>query len=184
MSPSSLFCHCIDRDILHLVKKIKLRGTESDKIFREVNALSRLNHRFVVRYYTTWVETSEPTSTAASDSEQDSETADGMTSRPVSSSRSANGSDDPFVIDLDDLGSESRHSFPSIHFTRSTSANAASDNDNDTTDSEDAYDDMFDQETPAANGRAVSRPSTPPKIMSRTLYIQMVNNCRCILVPF
>lgn len=34
---------------------------------REVNALSRLNHRFIVRYYTTWIETVEAPSTTASD---------------------------------------------------------------------------------------------------------------------
>ncbi len=43
------------------------------KIFREVNALSRLSHRNIVRYYTTWVETYEPSvSAAASASESDS----------------------------------------------------------------------------------------------------------------
>ena len=34
-----------------VVKKIKLRDVGNDKIFREVSALSRLNHRFIVRYY-------------------------------------------------------------------------------------------------------------------------------------
>ena len=40
------------------------------KIFREVNALSRLSHRNIVQYYTTWVKTSEESelqSTVASD---------------------------------------------------------------------------------------------------------------------
>jgi translation initiation factor 2-alpha kinase 4 len=45
---------------IYAVKKIRLKTQQSDtKIFREVNALSRLSHRFIVRYYTTWVETSE-----------------------------------------------------------------------------------------------------------------------------
>lgn len=48
---------------IYAVKKIRLKTQQSDtKIFREVNALSRLSHRFIVRYYTTWVETSENTS--------------------------------------------------------------------------------------------------------------------------
>ena len=52
----------------HLVKKICLKTMQSNtKIFREVNALSRLSHRNIVRYYTTWVETSDPQSTVASD---------------------------------------------------------------------------------------------------------------------
>ncbi|KXN81004.1 Serine/threonine-protein kinase gcn2 [Leucoagaricus sp. SymC.cos] len=57
---------------IYAVKKIRLKTQQSDtKIFREVNALSRLSHRFIVRYYTTWVETSENAvsgSTAASGS--------------------------------------------------------------------------------------------------------------------
>ncbi|EKM74744.1 hypothetical protein AGABI1DRAFT_109872 [Agaricus bisporus var. burnettii JB137-S8] len=45
---------------IYAVKKIRLKTQQSDtKIFREVNALSRLSHRFIVRYFTTWVETSE-----------------------------------------------------------------------------------------------------------------------------
>ena len=49
------------------VKKIRLKSAQSDKIFREVNALSRLSHRNIVRYYTTWVETAEPDAHVASD---------------------------------------------------------------------------------------------------------------------
>ncbi|KAI0954220.1 hypothetical protein AcV7_007513 [Taiwanofungus camphoratus] len=150
---------------VYAVKKIRLRASQSDnKIFREVNALSRLNHRFIVRYYTTWVETSEPTSTAAS-SESDRETAttDGMTSVPHSKSK-GEGSADPFSIDWDDVGSESRHSFPSIHFTRSGSA-TVEENGNDTSDSDDAFADIF--------GSANSGSTTPPPTVSRTLYIQM-----------
>ena len=45
---------------IYAVKKIRLKTQKSDtKIFREVNALSRLSHRFIVRYFTTWVETNE-----------------------------------------------------------------------------------------------------------------------------
>jgi len=45
---------------IYAVKKVRLKTQKSDtKIFREVNALSRLSHRFIVRYFTTWVETNE-----------------------------------------------------------------------------------------------------------------------------
>lgn len=158
---------------IYAVKKVRLRATQSDnKIFREVNALSRLNHRYIVRYYTTWVETAEPPSTAVtSDSDRDSETADGMTSVPHSQSTSRDGgSGDPFSIDLDDLGSGSRHSFPSIHFTRSRSAtlDGASDGaSGSSSDSEGAFDNLF-----GSNSR--SRATMPPPVtISRTLYIQM-----------
>ncbi|PCH37122.1 Serine/threonine-protein kinase [Wolfiporia cocos MD-104 SS10] len=157
---------------IYAVKKIKLRAQQSDyKIFREVNALSRLNHRFVVRYYTTWVETAEPESTAVSDTE----TEDGMTSVPQSRSvsrssrsRSKGGDSDLFGIDFDDLGSGSRHSFPSIHFTRSGSATVEKTsecNSGSGSDSDD-FGNLF-------GPKNASRTLTPPPIVSRTLYIQM-----------
>ncbi|CCM05314.1 uncharacterized protein FIBRA_07528 [Fibroporia radiculosa] len=154
----------------YAVKKVRLRATQSDnKIFREVNALSRLNHRFIVRYYTTWVETAEPASTAASSaSDRDTETEDGMTSVPQSKSgfgMKGDGSGDPFSIDLDDLGSGSRHSFPSIHFTRSGSATIEKTSEG-TSDSDDAFGSLF-------GPKSSSRPTTPPPTISRTLYIQM-----------
>lgn len=89
------------------VKKVRLKTMQSDtKIFREVNALSRLSHRNIVRYYTTWVETYEPSisaSASASASESDSSGAsleEGMTSVPTLSykkhvhHRVPNGDDD------------------------------------------------------------------------------------------
>ena len=73
---------------MYAVKKVRLKTMQSDtKIFREVNALSRLSHRNIVRYYTTWVETYEPSvSAAASASESDSSGTSlggGMTSVPT-----------------------------------------------------------------------------------------------------
>ncbi|KAJ8457370.1 hypothetical protein ONZ45_g18339 [Pleurotus djamor] len=127
---------------IYAVKKVRLRTMQSDsKIFREVNALSRLSHRFIVRYYTTWVEASETFSAAASeydsnDSDSGTGTEDGTSvlhSRSTSNSRNRLIQDDPFMltsgsdgisIDLNDLDviqrslSRSR-SFPSIHFTHS-----------------------------------------------------------------
>ncbi|KAF8318404.1 kinase-like protein [Clavulina sp. PMI_390] len=40
-----------------IIKKVRLRGSES-KMKREVTALSRLSHVHIVRYFTTWIETS------------------------------------------------------------------------------------------------------------------------------
>jgi len=135
----------------YAVKKIRLKTLQKDnKIFREVNALSRLSHRFIVRYYTTWVETSEVAheaeSTVVSEDEGDEEEGgeDGLTSVPGSSvdaagkrkltnghsSDHSSGTGDLFLgggfsINLDDLdeisGSHSKSSFPSIHFSRSMS---------------------------------------------------------------
>ncbi|KAF8148631.1 kinase-like domain-containing protein [Crassisporium funariophilum] len=110
---------------IYAVKKVRLKTMQSDtKIFREVNALSRLSHRNIVRYYTTWVETNEPHSTAASDdsSAESSTDEDGMTSVPAETSERhlpINGGFSISIDDFDDLSS--RSSFPSIHFERSGS---------------------------------------------------------------
>ncbi|KAJ7432513.1 kinase-like domain-containing protein [Mycena galericulata] len=152
---------------IYAVKKIRLNTTQSDtKIFREVNALSRLSHRFIVRYFTTWVETAEAASAAASDeSGTESGTEDG-TSVPEFSERRISSSDHISfdLADLDDMGSGSRSSFPSIHFSRSSSPNT-DDGDGDESDSDGAFGEelSLSQDTPP----------TPPPVLSRTLYIQM-----------
>ncbi|CAL1710511.1 unnamed protein product [Somion occarium] len=154
-------------NLIYAVKKIRLKATQSDsRIFREVNALSRLNHRFIVRYYTTWVETSEVPSTTASSAGSDS-----TTSVPVTREHSEDGSDtNPFTFDMDDLASEShsRRSFPSIRFTRSGTPEESSDSD------EIDDDDPFLPE--GLRGRTTIKRNSPspgaPAVI-RTLYIQM-----------
>jgi len=138
------------------------------KIFREVNALSRLSHRNIVRYYTTWVETFEPNSTVHSeDSSTDEGTTEGITNGMTSvpehghdhehdddnaSERHLpiNGGFHLNVEDFDDLSmSLSRSSFPSIHFGRSSSSTGeeeeeeeADSNSNSTSSGEDGGDDF------------------------------------------
>lgn len=52
--------HKLDGKI-YAIKKIKLRSGDTDaRIFREVTTLSRLNHRYIVRYYATWLEDIDP----------------------------------------------------------------------------------------------------------------------------
>lgn len=153
------------------VKKIRLRTDQSDiKIFREVNALSRLSHRFIVRYYTTWVETAEVVTSgpsSGSETASDSGTEGNMTSVPHSLERHEKS--DPFSIDLSDLddygGSGSRSSFPSIHFTMSD-VNDEKDEDED--DSDDGFAHLFTSEY------AEDTDVKPPPVLPRTLYIQMV----------
>lgn len=160
------------------MKKVKLRATKENRIFREVNALSRLSHRFIVRYYTTWFELSEPESAAASDYGSNSEgdsgsTADGMTSVP-NSKHKRNGSTDPFTIDMDDLDrSHSQSSFPSIHFTGSGSG-PTEDSDGDSDDQQPFRNGFHGARTNGLNAVIDVLPRTPPPPASRTLYIQMV----------
>ncbi|KAF8959858.1 kinase-like domain-containing protein [Flammula alnicola] len=109
---------------IYAVKKIRVKTVQSDKIFREVNALSRLSHRNIVRYYTTWFELNESaTSGADSGTDSGTEGGDGMTSVPDNTSERhlpINGGFQFNIEDFDDL-SVSRSSFPSIHFSRSSS---------------------------------------------------------------
>ena len=137
-----------------------------NKIFREVTALSRLSHRFIVRYYTTWLEESETASSnVSSDSEHDSdEESSGGATLGVEGDAT-----DPFTIDFNDLDS-GRHtsSFPSIHFT---SGDVASADDSDEDDESSMYLTrlMNSELTQSAVGT-----ETPPQSSMRTLYIQMV----------
>ncbi|KAJ6497813.1 kinase-like domain-containing protein [Mycena sanguinolenta] len=157
---------------IYAVKKIRLSSTlHSDtKIFREVNALSRLSHRFIVRYFTTWVETAEPASAAPSDdSGAESGTEDG-TSVPDSNERRISFSDHIGfdLADLDDVGSGSRSSFPSIHFSRSRAPSPRTD--------DGECDDECDESDSDGSPEDLSssdEPPPPPPLVSRTLYIQM-----------
>ena len=149
---------------------MRLRTPNTDnKILREINALSRLSHRFIVRYYTAWFEDSELLSMAASSDDSGDETADGITS-VLGGNHRHDGSSDPFVIDLDELGSGSHSStsFPSIHFTGS-GAGAAEGSDGDIDGDDIDADDLGEMFEAQRNGSAVI------SAVPRTLYIQMVS---------
>ena len=132
-----------------------------------------------MRYYTAWFEDSELASATVSSDDSGDETADGATS-VLSGIIRRDGSSDPFGIDLDDLGSESRSStsFPSIHFTGSGSGGTeGSDGDIDGDETEAASDELGEMFEAPRNGSAVINvmPRTPPAPRPRTLYIQMVS---------
>jgi eukaryotic translation initiation factor 2-alpha kinase 4 len=142
------------------------------RIFREVNALSRLSHRFIVRYYTTWVETLERTSPTPSESDDSDRemTSVGGTTPMVKSKAKTRGASDGIsfdLADLDSMGSDSKSSFPSIHFSRSSSPKT-----DEESDSEDGFGNLFGTEPP--DTPSDFRPVTPPPRVFRTLYIQMV----------
>ncbi|KAG5641706.1 hypothetical protein DXG03_004410 [Asterophora parasitica] len=160
--------------LIYAVKKVRLKTEGSDvKIFREVNALSRLSHRFIVRYFTTWVEISdEPVSAAASDdSESGTESGtdtDGMTSVPASSAgeRHLPTNGGGLTIDFDDFTDHrslsSKSSFPSIHFDESPSSPGTGESSGS---DDDGLENLF--------APVIPKPVVPPPMQSRTLYIQM-----------
>ncbi|KAH9487410.1 eIF-2-alpha kinase GCN2 [Psilocybe cubensis] len=168
---------------IYAVKKVRLSKTPQNdkKIEREVDALSRLFHRNIVRYYTTWIEVSDPTSAAASggsstESSIDEELEEGLTSVPGITSEKhlpVNGQFQFNVDDFDDI-SVSRGSFPSIHFS------VGSDSGGDTSSSSED-DDEFGGLFKSTKSRSRSGPaslalnSLPPDTPApqTTLYIQM-----------
>lgn len=165
------------------IKKVKLRGTENDeKIFREVNALSRLNHRHIVRYYATWLETvhrKRRDSSAGWDSGEDDDDDDDTTDSDTTASRKK-----PRVVndqfdeenmlgyDLNDLTvhskSRSGRSFPSIHFGEETSSKSIMADDED--------DEGEGSETEEEPDRSVTL--ARPRPVPRILYIQMVSSSK------
>ncbi|EKM52933.1 uncharacterized protein PHACADRAFT_259100 [Phanerochaete carnosa HHB-10118-sp] len=159
---------------IYAVKKIRLRTNQNDqKIFREVDTLSRLNHRYIVRYYTTWIETSDDVSTATSAVGSSAGTS-------VPGAAHGNGStteeeSDPFAInldDLDDFNDTPSHSFPAITFTRSGTPRS----DEGESGSSDEDGTSSDEVASPVNGRGrelTKRTGTPVPSISRTLYIQM-----------
>jgi eukaryotic translation initiation factor 2-alpha kinase 4 len=158
------------------VKKIKLRTSQSDnKIFREVNALSRLSHRFIVRYYTTWLEETESTSNASSDSEHDDldplgeKTAGGALQITRTISTDTDSFQDPRIFDLNDLvledSGQTTKSFPSIHFT---SGDVASDDSDE--------EDVSSMRMTERMQREKVEKQPVQHFTERTLYIQMVSD--------
>lgn len=153
--------------IIPQVKKIKLlQNTQDDeKIFREVKLLSRLQHRHIVRYYTTWLETPDgATSESSSNRDDSSEAGSEVTSRQQDIE------DDLFTIDMDDLTSRSLSkstSFPSIHFSRESSEHLSS------MDDPDSGSDVGSGSLSPVLSRYTEKQVLPNT--QRILYIQMVS---------
>ncbi|KAF8527423.1 hypothetical protein BU17DRAFT_81573 [Hysterangium stoloniferum] len=148
---------------IYAVKKIKLlQNTRDDeKIFREVKLLSRLQHRHIVRYYTTWLESPDGAASGSSSDFEDDSSSDGS----EETSRQPN-IDDPFAVDLDELvthsGRNQATSFPSIHFSQGSSGHLSSMDDSDSEESGSL--------SPVLS-RYTEKQSMPPS--HRILYIQM-----------
>lgn len=145
---------------IYAVKKIPLRPSDNNaKIFREVNALARLSHRFIVRYYTTWIEISEGSETPAISS---AETRSSLSEDPDITPRTTSRSADVFQIDLNDLARSSNNdSFPGIYFGDNTEIQGLSDSDSD---------DGSQPDVPQA-----LRSRLAARLPASSMYIQMVS---------
>ncbi|KAI0083455.1 hypothetical protein BDY19DRAFT_998561 [Irpex rosettiformis] len=171
---------------IYAVKKIKLRpGQSEDKLFREVSTLSRLNHRNIVRYYTTWIEYSDMDSTTSSAVGSSAGTGDHSAETYSIGSNSFN-QEQMLAIDWNSVQSPSNgHSFPSIHFTTGESSDSDSESDptgSDTAGSGESSGGLGGRMVLRGRGRGYQGQramghgmidlSAPPKL-SKTLFIQM-----------
>ncbi|QRW14941.1 PEK/GCN2 kinase [Ceratobasidium sp. AG-Ba] len=155
---------------IYAVKKIKLRGADDAKIYREINALSKLSHRYIVRYYTTWLETLQSDARSPTDSDGSSMSSDATEAAETLTGGSS--ADDEELFNLDDLpppGSSpyTGTSFPGIHFRENSESHSRSSH---------GFDDSSDEEeeeeglVPAA---PLSIKVTSPRVNPRIMYIQM-----------
>ncbi|CUA75102.1 eukaryotic translation initiation factor 2-alpha kinase [Rhizoctonia solani] len=153
---------------IYAVKKIRLRGADDAKIYREITALSKLSNRFIVRYYTAWLETLQ--SGANSPTDSDGSTASSDTSEEAQTVTN-DSTDAAILFNLDDLpppGSSpyTGTSFPGIHFRENSQSQSRSSLGFD--DSSDEDEDDAPIPTPSAQAKTVT-----PKANPRILYIQM-----------
>ncbi|KAG9101505.1 hypothetical protein FRC06_002969, partial [Ceratobasidium sp. 370] len=155
---------------IYAVKKIKLRGADDAKIYREINALSKLSHRYIVRYYTTWLETLQSDARLHTDSDGSSASSD-ATEAPETLTNGSS-TDEEALFNLDDLpppGSSpyTGTSFPGIHFRESSESHSRSSHGFDDSSDEDDEEDIPVLVSPTTLKTA------PPKVNPRILYIQM-----------
>lgn len=151
---------------IYAVKKIRLRGADDAKIYREINALSKLSHRYIVRYYTTWLETLQSGANSPTDSDGSSASSDSTEAPETLTGDSSN--DAETLFNLDDLpppGSSpyTGTSFPGIHFRESSQSRSRSSH---------GFDDSSEEEEEEAPAPTQLK-TTVPKINPRILYIQM-----------
>ncbi|KAG8705429.1 hypothetical protein FRC08_001676 [Ceratobasidium sp. 394] len=155
---------------IYAVKKIRLRGADDAKIYREINALSKLSHRYIVRYYTAWLETLQSDANLPTDSDGSSASSD-ATEAPETLTNGSN-SDEEALFNLDDLpppGSSpyTGTSFPGIHFRENSESRSRSSHGFDDSSDEDDEEDVPALVSPATLKAAL------PKVNPRILYIQM-----------
>lgn len=154
-------------------EKIKLQPEDDEqKVFREAESLSRVNHRYIVRYIQCWLETSAKLASEHGEDGTDTSAAD---SQLTPSKIEIEGEEDNIFgpPDFDDISSATishSKSFPRIRFDNS------SDGEEDSEESDDETEDDF---VIARQAFGTRHKSKSPKMrhrslyQQRTLYIQM-----------
>ena len=156
---------------------MKLRPEDNEqKVYREVNSLSRVSHQYIVRYYSCWLEDANP---HPPDPSTDSSTPSGRT-------RTASGSDeDIFAINFEDVSSSRRDQSRTASFPRIRFANSGEEDEQDSDDSDTESSSSAETAADPSDARSRLIPIGPRPSMSTTdsstdggavqriLYIQM-----------
>ncbi|OXG72558.1 eukaryotic translation initiation factor 2-alpha kinase [Cryptococcus neoformans Gb118] len=141
----------------YAIKKVKLRPEDNEqKVYREVNNLSRVNHQHIVRYYGCWLEDANPpdlTPTLEDSTHAASTTGTGAT---------CSTEEDIFAVNFDDFSLSRRDqsrsaSFPRIRFTNSN----GDDDDDDSDEGDSSEEDDTESDTESDSSAATADPSEP-----------------------
>ncbi|ODN77808.1 hypothetical protein L202_04931 [Cryptococcus amylolentus CBS 6039] len=151
----------------YAIKKVKLRPEDNEqKVYREVNNLSRVNHQHIVRYYGCWLEDLNPPDLTPTVEGGISGLSTGATSAGQGSTSTE---EDIFAVNFDDFSSrrdQSRSaSFPRIRFTNENEDDEDSDGDDDESDEDSSTD--SDDSDGSVSSAATADPSQPQQRRGR-----------------
>ncbi|WVQ95416.1 hypothetical protein IAU59_002513 [Kwoniella sp. CBS 9459] len=168
----------------YAIKKIKLRPEDNEqKVYREVNNLSRVNHQHIVRYYSCWLEDANPP--------QLTPTADDSTPGPAVRNSSST-EEDIFALNFDDASFSHRDQSRSASFPRIRFADDSDEEEEESVDSSENSDTESDSSgastaadpsdvrgralripMPSKRSESVTDATTDDGMVQRILYIQM-----------
>ncbi|OCK81767.1 kinase-like protein [Lepidopterella palustris CBS 459.81] len=154
---------------LYAIKKIKQNSAAAlTEVLSEVMLLSRLNHPYVVRYYTAW-----PEEEASSISETEDESSNTFTREESSVSREEDFSNPDFGPSTGGLDFISSSGFPKIEFGDDSDDDGAVVFESDSEESDEDQSNTSEARPQLGMKRKVSSITRPPRPIKTTLYIQM-----------
>ncbi|KAL0241915.1 hypothetical protein I308_106089 [Cryptococcus tetragattii IND107] len=140
----------------YAIKKVKLRPEDNEqKVYREVNNLSRVNHQHIVRYYGCWLEDANPPDVTPTLEDSIHSTSTAGTGATCSTE------EDIFAVNFDDFSLSRRDQSRSASFPRIRFTNSNGDDDDDSDENDSSEDDDSDSNTESESSAATADPSEP-----------------------
>ncbi|EAL17471.1 hypothetical protein CNBM1630 [Cryptococcus deneoformans B-3501A] len=140
----------------YAIKKVKLRPEDNEqKVYREVNNLSRVNHQHIVRYYGCWLEDANPPDLTPTleDSVHTASTA--------GTGATCSTEEDIFAVNFDDFSLSRRDQSRSASFPRIRFTNSNGDDDDDSDEDDSSEEDDTESDTESDSSAATADPSEP-----------------------